>query len=91
MFLFFRRPKNKFIRITKDENFSSEQHYLSNTPAMAEAACAYDLDQFDDTWLKIINGERALAGAPSITEDQFERVIEELEVNFWFFINSLIR
>lgn len=47
---------------------------------MAEAACAYDLDQFDDTWLKIINGERALAGAPSISEDQFERVIEELEV-----------
>lgn len=48
---------------------------------MAEAACAYDLDQFDGTWLKIINGERALAGAPSISEDQFERVIEELEVN----------
>lgn len=52
---------------------------------MAEAACAYDLDQFDDTWLKIINGERALAGAPSISEDQFERVIEELEVKFSFF------
>ncbi|KAG4067456.1 hypothetical protein HA402_009693 [Bradysia odoriphaga] len=87
----FKLPKNKFIRITKDENFSSEQHYLSNTPAMAEAACAYDLDQFDDTWLKIINGERALAGAPSITEDQFERVIEELEVRCWDKIQAMVK
>lgn len=80
MFCFF-RPKNKFIRITKDESFSSEQHYLSNTPAMAEAACSYDLDQCDDTWLRILNGERAMAGIPSVSDEQFERVVEELEVN----------
>lgn len=81
MFCFaFKRPKNKFIRITKDETFSSDQHYLSNTPAMAEAACSYDLDQCDDAWLGILNGERAMAGIPPVSEEQFERVVEELEV-----------
>lgn len=75
------RPKNKFIHITKDDHFSPEQHYLSNTPAMAEAACAYDLDQVDDVWITILNGERAMMGLNPITEDQFERIIEELEVS----------
>ncbi|GBP12452.1 hypothetical protein EVAR_70599_1, partial [Eumeta japonica] len=30
-------------------------------------------------WLKLLNAERARAGAPPVTEDQLERVIEELE------------
>lgn len=75
------RPKNKFIRITKDESFSSELHYLSNTPAMAKAACSYDLDQVDEAWLNILNGERTMAGMSAVTEEQFERVVEELEVS----------
>lgn len=89
-FIYF-SPKNKFIRITKDESFSSEQHYLSNTPAMAEAACSYDLDQVDDAWLNILNGERAMAGLPSVSDEQFERVVEELEVilNFNIFYESI--
>lgn len=74
------RPKNKFIRITKDENFSSDMHYLSNTPAMAKASCSYDLDPVDEAWLNILNGERTMAGHLAVTEEQFERVIEELEV-----------
>lgn len=48
---------------------------------MAEAACSYDLDQVDETWLNILNGERAMSGTPAVTEEQFERVIEELEVS----------
>lgn len=47
---------------------------------MAESVCAYDLDQCDEAWLKICNGERALAGLPPISDTQFERVVEELEV-----------
>lgn len=82
-FFLLNRPKNKFIRITNDENFSSELHYLSNMPAMAEAACAYDMDQVDEAWLKILNGERAMTGFIVITEEQFERVVEELEVRFY--------
>lgn len=50
-------------------------------PAMAEAACSYDLDQVDDAWLNILNGERVMMGLQSVTEEQFERVIEELEVS----------
>lgn len=83
------RPKNKFIRITKDENFSSDMHYLSNTPAMAKASCSYDLDPVDEAWLNILNGERTMAGHLAVTEEQFERVIEELEVfNVQFTLNA---
>ena len=77
---FLCRPKNKYIRITKDENFTHDQHYLSNTPAIAENVCYYDLDQIDAAWLKVLNGERNLAGLVPVTDEQFERVIEELEV-----------
>lgn len=75
------RPKNKYIRITKDESFSSELHYLSNTPAIADASCAYDLDQCDEAWLRVSNGERARCGLAPVSEEQFERVVEELEVS----------
>lgn len=81
------RPKNKYIRITKDESFSSELHYLSNTPAIADASCAYDLDQCDEAWLRVSNGERARCGLAPVSEEQFERVVEELEVS-WTYSNS---
>lgn len=35
----------------------------------------------DEAWLKLCNGERALAGLSHISDEQFERVIEELEVS----------
>lgn len=54
----FFRPK-KYIRISRDDFFSTEEHYLSNTPARAEKACAYDLDDIDIAWLEVLNGERA--------------------------------
>lgn len=73
-------PKNKFIRITKDENFSHDKHYLTNTPAIADSVCSYDLDQLDEAWLKQFNGERTMCGLPPVNEEQFERVVEELEV-----------
>lgn len=87
--MFWCSPKNKFIRITKDDTFSSDLHYLSNAPAMADAACAYDLDQTDEAWLGILNGERAMTGLQPVSDEQFERVIEELEVCLWFSLNVL--
>lgn len=86
-------PKNKFIRITKDENFSHDKHYLTNTPAIADSVCSYDLDQLDEAWLKQFNGERNMCGLPPVNEEQFERVVEELEVqihliNFMFSFNN---
>lgn len=77
-------PKNKYIRITKDENFSHDKNYLSNTPAMADSVCSYDLDQLDEAWLKEFNGERGMCGLPPVNEEQFERIIEELEVRRCF-------
>ena len=73
-------PKNKYIRITKDENFSHDKNYLSNTPAMADSVCSYDLDQLDEAWLKELNGERSMCGLPPVNDEQFERIVEELEV-----------
>lgn len=48
---------------------------------MAAASCSYDLDQCDDAWLNILNGERAMAGLTNVSDEQFERVVEELEVS----------
>lgn len=77
---FFSRPKDKYIRLNRDAHFHPDKHHLSTTPARAEGTCSYDLDLTDLTWLKLFNAERARAGAPPISEDTFEKVIEELEV-----------
>lgn len=66
--------------MSRDSHYQSDKHHLSTTPARAEAACSYDLDATDTAWLKLLNSERARAGASSITEDQLEKVIEDLEV-----------
>lgn len=47
---------------------------------MADSVCSYDLDQLDEAWLKEFNGERGMCGLPPVNEEQFERIIEELEV-----------
>lgn len=89
--LCFDRPKSKYIRITKDESFHVEEHVFSTAPAKAEAACSYDLDECDMSWMKVLNSERATAGLGSINEDQLERVIERLEVNCWDKIQLILR
>ncbi|RZB41723.1 PHD finger protein rhinoceros [Asbolus verrucosus] len=87
----FKLPKNKYIRITKDENFKIEEHALSSAPAQAEAACSYDLDECDVSWLKILNSERAMSGQSPVYEDQLERVIEQFELSCWDKIQSILR
>lgn len=73
-------PKNRFLRITKDDTYSPDLHCLTNVVALAENTCAYDIDQVDEAWLKLYNFDRFHYGAFAISETQFERVIEELEV-----------
>lgn len=60
---------------------------------MADAACAYDLDQTDVAWLGILNGERAMTGLQTVSDEQFERVVEELEVIIrfiFFFLTNVL-
>jgi hypothetical protein len=57
---------------------------------MADSVCSYDLDQLDEAWLKEFNGERAMCGLSSVNEEQFERIIEELEVSFAHFILEIL-
>lgn len=78
---FLYSPKNRFLRITKDEHYSPDLHCLTNVVALAENTCAYDIDPIDEAWLRLYNGDRAQCGAFPINETQFERVIEELEVS----------
>lgn len=68
-----------------------DEHVFSTAPAKAEAACSYDLDECDMSWMKVLNSERATAGLGSINEDQLERVIERLEVNCWDKIQLILR
>ncbi|XP_075991425.1 PHD finger protein rhinoceros [Anticarsia gemmatalis] len=87
----FKLPKDKYVHLTRDAHFSAEKHILSTTPARAEAACGYDLDATDTAWLKLLNAERARAGAAPVSEDQLEKVIEELEVRTWDKIQAIIK
>ena len=57
----------------------------------AEQVCAYDLDDVDQRWLGNLNGERALCGMSSVTENEMERVMEELELQCRDKINSSLR
>lgn len=86
--LFLHRPKDKYIHLTRDSHYQSDKHQLSSTPASAEAACSYDLDATDTSWLNLLNAERARAGAAPITEEQLEKVIEELEVSIFYSCGS---
>lgn len=61
--VFFFSPKHKYIRITKDEHFKTEEHQLSLLPLKAEKSCSYDIDDVDSAWLKLCNGERSLGGS----------------------------
>lgn len=58
---------------------------------MAKASCSYDLDPVDEAWLNLLNGERTMAGSLAVTEEQFERVIEELEVRSIYYCNYYFR
>lgn len=77
---FFHRPRDKYIHLARDAHYQPDKHVVSSTPARAEASCSYDMDATDTAWLRLLNAERARAGASPVTEDQFEKVIEELEV-----------
>ncbi|XP_038216095.1 PHD finger protein rhinoceros [Zerene cesonia] len=90
-FVEFKLPKDKYIHLTRDAHYQADKHLLSTTPTQAESACSYDLDAMDTAWLKLLNAERARAGAAAITEDQLEKVIEELEVRTWEKIQSIIK
>jgi len=49
---------------------------------MADSMCSYDLDQIDEAWLNQFNGERSMCGLAPVKDEQFERIIEELEVSW---------
>lgn len=85
----FHRPRDKYIHLARDAHYQPDKHVVSSGPARAEASCSYDMDATDTAWLRLLNAERARAGASPVTEDQFEKVIEELEVRYTYALWNL--
>lgn len=56
------RPKNKFVRVTHDDFYSSDIHQLTSAPARSQQACAYDMDDVDLAWLNRVNAQRSAIG-----------------------------
>lgn len=56
------RPKNKFVRVTHDDFYSSDIHQLTSAPARSQQACAYDMDDLDLAWLNRVNIQRNAIG-----------------------------
>lgn len=83
---FYYRPRDKYIHLARDAHYQPDKHVVSSTPVRAEASCSYDMDATDTAWLRLLNAERARAGSSPVTENQFEKVIEELEVRFFIFL-----
>lgn len=50
-------PK-KYLHAVKDENYRVGLHELHESHKLAEDICRYDLDDFDVTWLNLMNEER---------------------------------
>ncbi|XP_067638517.1 PHD finger protein rhinoceros-like isoform X1 [Eurosta solidaginis] len=87
----FKLSKNRFLRISKDDTYSSDLHCLTNVVTQAENTCAYDNDPVDKSSLQLLNSDRKQYGSYSITETQFERVIEELEIRCWKQIQVILK
>lgn len=56
------RPKNKFVRVTHDDFYSTEIHQLTSAPARSQQTCAYDMDDVDLAWLNRVNAQRNAIG-----------------------------
>ena len=86
-----RRPKNKFVRVTHDDFYSSDIHQLTSAPARSQQACAYDMDDVDLSWLNRVNAQRNAIGSSKISELSFEQTMEELERQSWANMQTLLK
>ena len=87
----FSRPKNKFVRVTHDDFYSSDIHQLTSAPARSQQACAYDMDDVDLSWLNRVNAQRNAVGSSKISELSFEQTMEELERQSWANMQTLLK
>ncbi len=65
-FSFHISPKNKFVRVTHDDFYSSDIHQLTSAPARSQQVCAYDMDDIDLAWLNRVNNQRNAIGKYSM-------------------------
>lgn len=85
------RPKKKYIRVTHDDFFNPDYHQLVSTAARAEKVCSYDLDDVDAAWLSCANADRGMQVLPVISEFLMEQVIEELELQCWEQVQTILK
>ena len=85
------RPKKKYVRVTHDDFFNPDYHQLVSTAARAEKVCSYDLDDVDAAWLGCSNADRGMQSLPVISEFLMEQVIEELELQCWEQVQTILK
>jgi hypothetical protein len=64
---------------------------LVSTAARAEKVCSYDLDDVDAAWLSCANADRGMQTFPVISEFLMEQVIEELELQCWEQVQTILK
>lgn len=62
-----------------------------STAARAEKVCCYDLDDIDASWLGCANSDRGMQTLPVISEFLMEQVIEELELQCWEQVQTILK
>ncbi|CAG0920592.1 unnamed protein product [Notodromas monacha] len=77
----FKPPKNRYIHLRDDDQFSPSRHYLSKAAVKANKVCKYDLDEIDLQWISLLNRKIEIYGLSPVSESKLERVIEALEIS----------
>lgn len=78
--LFFLPKKLLHSLDQMNEFFKPPIHEPYSLLIQQQNQCGYDMDELDAGWLRIYNQMRDLIGEFHLSEDEMERVIEELEV-----------
>merc|ERR1712142_306778 len=62
--------------------------FVEKTPEQLDQEVEYDMDEEDVAWLKLMNGRRVNDQLSKITEDQFELLMDRLEKESYFHVQS---
>ena len=62
--------------------------FVEKTPEELDKEIEYDMDEEDVEWLKLMNGKRRSDKLGEITEDQFELLMDRLEKESYFHVQS---
>ena len=62
--------------------------FIEKSPEELDAEVEYDMDEEDVAWLRLMNNKRSNDNLDQITEDQFELLMDRLEKESYFHVQS---